>query len=83
MNKILFIWSLLYLKSWAHHLLAHLFILYLNTVISEAIGIYENNKTFLSLFCLLRAWPGSHQVGGSKIWLNKNASYTPFMARDD
>lgn len=44
-----------------------LLILYLRTVIPEAVDIFKSGKILLSLFFVLRAGLSSHQVGGSKI----------------
>lgn len=73
--------EILYIQNLNAHLLAHLLIFCLRTVILAAVGICKNGKNLLSLFCVLRSWPGRHRVEGFKIWPNRNMSYIPLEAR--
>ena len=51
-------------------------------MVLEAINIcLKIAKILLSLLCVLKIWLSNHQVGGSKIWPDRNVGCTPFVAR--
>ena len=56
--------------------LVYTLILYLRTMVLEAINIYKNSKILLSFFFVLRICIGNSQIRSSNIWPDKYVDWT-------